>query len=375
MTGPDQIAPLIIPDRGEYLKTKAGEGVHIMGVLPALYPRELLWAHGILPAEIWDPPGEIVQANAHLQASICGVVKRGLEFILHESDLITSGYLFPHTCDSLQNLGSQVKDLLDSQKPIYSFYNPKAANTPATTTFYLESLKGLSRELSPDSTELSPEELIPFCELGAEIDQLRAEIMAARAADHLELSNKTFRRLMRAEEYLLPQDHYALLHTAQNHIIPIRKTGLPILLSGILAPQDEILDLLDNEGISIVADDLLSGSRRYPMIPLQPQGDPWEYLSDRYFRLPPCSTQANSLHQRIEHLEQLISNTQAQGVLFNIVKFCEPELFDHKSLVNHFRQCGFPTLKLETELEAHSSGQNLTRVEAFIEMLKERAIS
>ena len=38
----------------------------LLGVFPAQYPREILWAMNILPVEIWDPPLDITHANAHL---------------------------------------------------------------------------------------------------------------------------------------------------------------------------------------------------------------------------------------------------------------------------------------------------------------------
>ena len=51
------------------------------------------------------------------------------------------------------------------------------------------------------------------------------------------------------------------------------------------------------------------------------------------------------------------------------MKFCEPELFDVPAIRDTFARVGLPTLYLETELETALSGQTVTRLEAFVEML------
>ena len=90
--------------RREYLEEQKEKGRRLIGVFPAHYPKEILWAFNCVPAEIWDPPLEVSGANAHLQPYICSVVKLGLELILQGKGDLLDGFLFPHTCDSIQNL-------------------------------------------------------------------------------------------------------------------------------------------------------------------------------------------------------------------------------------------------------------------------------
>ena len=93
--------------RTAYLREKKEKGgKRLFGVFPALYPRELLWAMDILPVEIWDPPLEINLADGHLQTHVCAIARLGLELILQGKCDDLDGFLFPHTCDSLQNLSS-----------------------------------------------------------------------------------------------------------------------------------------------------------------------------------------------------------------------------------------------------------------------------
>ncbi len=357
-----------IPNRTEYLKKQGHQGQKIMGVLPALYPRELLWAFDILPAEIWDPPGDILHANAHLQTTICPVVKRSLEFILTESPIINTGYLFPHTCDSLQNLATQVKDLIGVPVPVHTFYNPKGSYNRASRKYYTDILENFMTELETIHGSLDPQKLLTACMLGWEIDIKRIEIQNARMANRLPLSNVDYFKLIRAAEFMLPNDYLEVLKSVElTDTVSPPKTR--ILISGILPPGDEALQFLDELNISIGADDLLASSRRLPADTMDAPEIPFEYLTDRFFLQPPCSTRAGSLDVRSRHIHQLISKSDTQAVWFNMVKFCEPELFDHHLLVKELKKSGLPVLTLDTELQSGIAGQDRTRLEAFSEIL------
>lgn len=364
----------MIPNRSEYLQQQAQQGQKIMGVLPALYPRELLWAFDILPAEIWDPPGDILLANAHLQATICPVVKRSLEFILKDPEVVNSGYLFPHTCDSLQNLATQVKDLIGMPIPVYTFYNPKGSFNKVTSTFYRDILFDFQKALEQANGPLDPDKLKVACELGFKIDSRLLALQKARMTDHLNLNNREYFQLIRGGEYINPHYYLELLNQVKILDQPLENRHTRLLVSGILPPDNDTLYFLDELKVSIVVDDLLSGSRRLPVTTMDPPADPIEYLTDRFFLLPPCSTKANSLDERLHHLKKLAVEGRIHGVLFNIVKFCEPELFDHRFLVKAFKKLGLPILSLETELQPGLSGQDKTRIEAFIEILDEEAL-
>lgn len=92
----------------------------------------------VVPVEIWDPPLKVSHANAHVQPYICSVVKLGLELILQGKCDDLDGFLFPHTCDSIQNLASIVYNYLGMEKPCYFFYHPKAPYRDSSRLYYLE---------------------------------------------------------------------------------------------------------------------------------------------------------------------------------------------------------------------------------------------
>ena len=85
--------------------------------------------------------------------------------------------------------------------------------------------------------------------------------------------------------------------------------------------------------------------------------------------MPPCTTKDSSVSDRVEDLLVKIQQSGAQGIIFYMVKFCEPELFDVPQLTGELRKRGVATLVIDCELNQTLSGQLATRVEAFVEMI------
>ncbi|MBW2096502.1 MAG: 2-hydroxyacyl-CoA dehydratase [Deltaproteobacteria bacterium] len=355
--------------RKEYLLKQKKQGMHLMGVFPAQYPKEILWAMNVVPAEIWDPPLQTTAASAHLQSYICSVVQSGLELVLQGKTDILDAFLFPHTCDSIQNMASVIFDYIGTQKPCYFFYHPKAPYGASAREFYRQQLRELAENLSSQFGPLDPNVLKEKVEQGQYIARLLEDLYQLRAQNRLDLNNVAFYELIRRGEYLFPD---AWAPELEKHVKQQKEAGkessIPILLSGVLPNPAELLKLLDELGVLVAHDDLLNGSRRL-LIPGNDFKDPFEQLTESYFAMPPCSTRGSSVERRRDYLLRLVETTGARGVLFNIVKFCEPEWFDIPNLQESLKERGIPSLVLDTELNQGLSGQLSTRAEAFIETL------
>jgi len=350
-------------------RQKWDHGRHVFGVFPAHYPREILWAMNVLPVEIWDPPLELSQANAHLQPYICSVVKFGLELILqgHCDDL--DGFLFPHTCDSIQNMASVVYHYLDLKKPCYFFYHPKAPYRDSSRQYYREQLKRLASELERQLGPLDPAELRQRVHQGQQVASALKELYSLRARGEFSASNSEFYQVVRQGEYLHPDDFLPLLEGFLAEKRGRADSGLPVILSGILPNPVQILTLLDRLGVRVAEDDLLNCSRRL-LVPLAMAEDPFEALADAYFSMPPCTTKDSPVGERVEDLFEKAGRSGARGVIFCMMKFCEPELFDLPQVVDELKRKGLATLVVDAEVNQRLSGQLATRVEAFVEMIQ-----
>jgi benzoyl-CoA reductase/2-hydroxyglutaryl-CoA dehydratase subunit BcrC/BadD/HgdB len=355
--------------RNEYLiEQKEKKARKLFGVFPAQYPKEILWAMNVLPVEIWDPPLTITHANEHLQPYICSVVSLGLELIMQGKCEALDGFLFPHTCDSIQNLASIVYDYLGMEKPCYFFYHPKASSRDSSRAFYQEQLTGLISRLEEQLGPLDKSELEKRVHQGQQIARVLRELYDLRARGELDASNAEFYKVIRSGEYLHPDDFLPLLEEFLSSAKGGGSSGKAVVLSGILPNPLEILALLDELGVRIAHDDLLCCGRRLPA-PTGSTHDPLEALTDSYFAMPPCTTKNSPVHARINELLSKIEQTNARGVIFYIVKFCEPELFDVPQVSGELKRRGLATLVIDCEVNQILSGQVATRVEAFAEMI------
>lgn len=354
--------------RREYLNQQKEKGRRLIGVFPAHYPREILWAFNGIPAEIWDPPLEVSGANAHLQPYICSVVKLGLELILQGKGDILDAFLFPHTCDSIQNMASIVYDYLGVDKPCYFFYHPKAPYRPSSRRYYQEQLKSLVSRMETDLGPMDITELRQRVMQGHDLASILREIYDVRRRGALSASNAAFYRMIRQGEYLHPDDFIPLLEDFLKASRGGDRRGPGVILSGVLPNPPEILNLLDELGVRVVDDDLLCCGRRIPLNS-SPCQDPFEALVDSYFAMPPCTTKDSPLEARIDYLLQRIAAGGAKGVIFYLVKFCEPEWFDVPRMAEAVKEAGAAVLTVDVDLNRGLSGQLTTRIEAFVEMI------
>lgn len=339
-------------------------------MFPGRYSRELFWAQDVLPVEIWDPELDTSSSGIHLQPTICSIVKGGLELVIQGKCEALDGFLFPHTCDSIQNLGSMVRDYLDVQKPCLFFYPPKAPYTRASKVFLRGELERIAGELERLYGRPDRDALHNAVVQGRELQKTLTAIYTARAEGRLDASNREFYRIAHMAEYMHPDDMIPMM----KEFLDQRKTDQPLnspclVMSGVLPNPENLLLLLDRMGVRVGDDDFLSCGRRISG-ETATGVDGLDSLVESFLGMPACSTINSPLGERLKQLIRKTVRCGAAGVLFNIVKFCEPELFYHPYLKESLRKQGFNSLFLENDVNREISGQTETRIEAFIEMIR-----
>ncbi len=356
-----------IPSRTGTIRVWKETGRGIAAVLPIHYPRALLRAFGLLPVEVWGPPQvNAAYSAAHLQPYVCSIVGNALSF-LHSGGLdVADVIVVPHACDSLQGLGSILLDFVRPRQPVFPFYLPRGRRE-SDLQFLADECRALYRGLE-EVTSRSPsdDELMECIRREEEADALLAELHRRRPS--LPLSNRAFYHLVRAREYL-PAETFTELARAALELPPADPDdSVPILLSGIVPEPMALLDALSEMNALVVADDLACCGRR-----LYPPGiadDPFRRMAERILNAPPDCTRGSPIAERLQHLIGMARRTGARGVVFYDVKFCEPELFDLPLLRKGLQEADLPSVAIEVDLNEPLSHQTLTRIEAFLEMVR-----
>jgi benzoyl-CoA reductase/2-hydroxyglutaryl-CoA dehydratase subunit BcrC/BadD/HgdB len=358
---------ITITGRTETIRAHKARGGKVAAVFPIHYPRALLRACGILPVEVWGPPGmDTSQGDAHLQSYTCPIVRAGLTFLLQggleQVDLI----VVPHACDSLQGFGSILLDFIKPAQPIVPFYLPRDSGEPARRFLVAEISRVLDELCEIDCKRPSSEEIAQAIEREERADSLLAELLAQAA--QLPISDRDLYRVVRSREYLPSEEFKEAAKALLERKTEKARSGIPVLLSGIVPEPAGLFDAIAAAGGRVAGDDLCCSGRR-----LYPKGkgdDPLVRMADGLLSGPPDSTRGSVVDARLDHLMDLVRRHQARGIIFYSMKFCEPELFYLPQLQQGLQAAGIRSVVIESELDQHFPDQAVTRIEAFLENVK-----
>jgi len=356
--------------RNHHIREQQEAGRKALAVLPIHYPKEILTAMDILAVEMWGPPGPPRGPDAgRIQTYVCAVVRNALAFMSSGGADAVDGVLFPHTCDSIQGLATVAPDLGGWDRPVFRFTHAHGDDRPSARRFIERELQDLVSSLEAFAGKpLDPGALRSAIDLHRKIDVLRAQLMDERA--RLPMSDRQLYTLLRRGEFLWPDQHLdELQEAAATIVLEEVQTGTPVLVTGIVPEPMTIFDALEEAGAWVAADDYAATGRRINRHRPETVEDPIGALVDLYFQALPCSTLQSNQLAHADHLEKLFDVSGSAGVIIHTVKFCEPELFDVPVIRARFEARGVPVLHIESELESTLSGQTITRIEAFVEML------
>ena len=148
--------------------------------------------------------------------------------------------------------------------------------------------------------------------------------------------------------------------------------GVPVFVFGNMLADPDVYSLFEDSGAAIQDSDFCTGSRLFHTINIDPSMDVFVNISHQLLSHPPCArTFDPSSPARIatDILEKARA-CHARGVIGHIMKFCDPYLARMPLIRKTLQKEGIPMLVLEGDCTTRSVGQQKTRIEAFIEMLR-----
>ena len=118
----------------------------------------------------------------------------------------------------------------------------------------------------------------------------------------------------------------------------------------------------------MVADDLCTGNRWFEG-QMDESVDPLEALTARYADRIVCPAKHSGNTSRGENLVALAKTHRADGVIFAVLKFCDPHAFDYPYMKKFLDSGAIKNLHLELDDQQQGQGQLSTRLETFIHMI------
>lgn len=354
-----------LPSRKEVIQQVRSEGKKIAAVLPIHYPRALLRAFGFHWVEMWGPPGVDTHAEAsHFQEYSCAIIRNATSFLCSPGGREVDCILVPHTCDSLQGMGSLLQSFMRDARPVLTVYHPRGRDE-SHLRFLQQELQRLAEKLRPLSdVDPSDADIIAALDIESEADRVFSHMCLHRSA--YSLSDRDFYTALRSREFL-PAEWFLKTVSAlpQGGAHP---DGVPLLMSGIVPEPMELFDHINDMGAWIAVDDLACCGRRVYKAYDDP--DPFRRMARQLTSMPPDPTTGASVKERCNHMVSLADCYDAKGVVVYNVKFCEPELFFQPLQRVALEASGRPVLYLEGDLSGTVSYQVVNRIQSFVEMLR-----
>jgi benzoyl-CoA reductase subunit C len=355
-----------------YLKDwKKRTGTKILGYFCINTPEEIIQAAGLLPVRIFSSTESISLASRHLQSYSCSLIQSSLEAGLRGDLDFLDGTVFPHTCDSIQRLSDIWAENL--RFPFHwDLVLPVKLHTESARTYLIQELRRFRAGLQEFvGRSISDEDLRNSIALANENRSLLRKFYPGRADLTGTISGREILALVKTAAILPKEEHTSRLKkllplTAERK--PLSPHRVRLFLVGSVCDQFQVFDLFETCGASIVGDDLCTGWR-YFAEDVGLAGDPLEALAERFIRRVPCPCKYNPAIDRGEELLKRVAASGAQGVVFLLLKFCDPHAFDYPYLKRKLEEKKVPTLLLEIEPGGLPLGSVETRLQAFVEIL------
>ena len=353
---------------------KKRTGGRVFGYFCTYFPEELLHAAGILPMRILGDKENVSLADSHVQAFICSLVRTSLDAALREKFNFLDGVVFPHSCDSIQNLADIWKQCFPKQFSDVVVL-PVWVDIQEAEDYLVGEIGRFKRKLEEHLGEqISDAALSKSVEIYNDNRAVLADLYSLRRDNPGVIGSQEVLDVVRASMSMLKEDHTELVRKLIDELksAPASNgSGVRIVLYGNACDHPAIMHLFEELDAYVVDDDLCTGSRYFLHIE-PPKGDPIRRIAHRYLRRVPCPSKHNTSFDRRDYLVDMVKQSEADGVVMLLLKFCDPHAFDYPDLAKRLSDSNIPHLLIETEMQPASIEQVRTRLQAFVEMLKER---
>jgi bzd-type benzoyl-CoA reductase N subunit len=344
----------------------------LIGYCCTYTPEEIIYAAGAIPVRLFGIKSGIEKADAHLQAYSCSLVRGIMEDALIGNLDFLDGMVFPHTCDTIQRL-SDIWRLNIKTTWHNDIMLPVKLDTQSAREYMEDAHAKFRKELGAwMGTEITDDALKQSIAVYNRLRTLLKRLYEIKSANPEALSGRDLYAVVKGSMVMDRKDAADLIEKLvaelEQKTPPAKGNGKRLVISGGICDHPEIYDLIEKTGARVVWDDLCTGSRFFEGL-ISEEGDPIKAIASRYSSRIICPAKHAALTVRGDNLVGIAKEQKADGVIFILLKFCDPHAFDYPFMKKMLDDAGIPSMLLEVEQELPSAGQLATRFDAFIEML------
>jgi benzoyl-CoA reductase subunit C len=359
---------------------KAETGRRVIGIFPMHFPGELAHAAGALPMIVQEDDRPVTVGQSQVFNFYCGYNRSLIDQALRGEFDVFDAILFGDHCVQLLGTADVIRAHMPSKPILFnqlcSILDADWAMKETQGTFSqlwleLETLTG---------AKISEASVLASIRLFNRNRSLIRKVYDLRRAGRIDLPSRDMQHIVKSSMVMDKAQHSALMEQLLARLSQAAPRGDPlrVFLSGHLchAPKTALLDLFEQSGCTVVDDDLYHGFR-FIFADVAETGSPVDALSSWYLersKKVPCPTRAVKGLDWEQYLLTAVEQSRAQGLIILMAKFCEPHMFFYPEIKEAFERHGIPHLLVETEHEGMALESLKTRVEAFVEIARRRAL-
>jgi benzoyl-CoA reductase/2-hydroxyglutaryl-CoA dehydratase subunit BcrC/BadD/HgdB len=307
-----------------------------------------------------------------LHDNLCPHVKRILDRALDGDLPKLAGMVFMNSCDAMRRLDDAWRTL-PGGAPSVLIDLPVAADEPAVA-FFAGELKRLAGTLEAwGGAPLTPAQIRRGIEeynaLSKLLTALADRVKKGTLKDGPARQQEAFNR---AATSPLAETAAFVRELLTEPAAGRDPDSVPFYLFGNVLPDPEAFRFFADCGARIAASDLCSGTRLFQPVAIGAGEDPCLPLSRAILGQKPCARTFDPARP-VRIAEDILDDARkagARGVICHTVKFCDPYLARLAAVRMKLQEEGIPFLILEGDCTLRSIGQQRTRIEAFVEMLR-----
>lgn len=350
-------------------KKETGKGA--VGIMPVYCPEEIVHAAGYLPIGMWGAQKkQISKARTYLPPFACSIMQSVMELQLEGVYDDLEAVIFSVPCDTLKCMSQK----WNRPVPAIVFTHPQ------------------NRKIAKDAANVFAREEFNIVKEKLE-DILDVHISNKAIKNSIAVYNEN-RAACRefsdvAAEYaavVTPSDRHAVIkarwfmeksrHTALvKELIAALKAepapefkGKKIIVTGIQVEPYDVLDIFQENGFAIVADDLAQETRNFRQ-DVPDDDDALMALARAWNEFDGCSLATDANKPKGQMIIDEVKKYGADAVVVCMMKFCDPEEFDYPILLQEFEAAGVKNLYIEVDQESTAFEQVKTRIQTFAEIL------
>lgn len=363
---------LLESPQNRLVEQAAQEGRIPIGYSCSYVPEALLMADRLFPVRLQAPGVAGTEtADNYLSSFICTYARSLLEFALDDRFDLLQGWVFVPSCAHMQRLYDNLEYL---KKPDFNHILdvPRKVNQD-TLVWMAEELKTLADKLAAHfGVDMSEASLRKAMEDWNDFASMVQAIGELRKKPHPPITGTEFHQIVMAslaspKDLILP--HILDFKNELEQREGIQKYRARLMLVGGHLHDPEFIKIIESQGGLVVADRFCTGTiPGFKSIELK-GGNPYKTLAEHTFKKTLCPRMMEDFDRRLNTITDTMQEYKVDGVVIEIIKFCDLWGVDAMPLVTALREKGIPVLKLEREYRLGGEGQLRTRIQAFIESM------